>query len=135
MACLKLEDMAILKNRITDLIRRCGTHGAVEKVLAAQKSNRLRHPITQTTCRGRLACLPLSTVQNNRNRLRHLVLVSINWMDECINRDGRCVTGRIRPPIEPVGQSAVMMSAPTVRGYFFNNPTCLSNLVINSVPS
>ncbi len=44
--------------------------GAVEKVRALHKSNRLRPLITQTTCRG-----------------------------------------SIKPPIEPVGQSATLMSA------------------------
>ena len=51
--------------------------------------------------RGRLICLPLSAVLHNLNRLRHLVLASINWMDECINCTGqRVVTGgHISPPL------------------------------------
>ena len=33
-----------------------------------------------TNCRGGLTCPPYGTVLHNCNRLRHLVLVSINWM-------------------------------------------------------
>ncbi len=59
--------------------------GLLKKYCVCTIATALRHIIIQPTCRGRPVCLPLSTVLHDTNRLRRMVLVSINWMDECIN--------------------------------------------------
>ena len=85
--------------------------GAVEKVLFCTNSNAMRRIIIQPTCRGRPVCLPLSAVLHSRNRLRRMVLVSINRVNECINRASQRVTGgHASPPLHCMK-------------YFFNSPT------------
>ncbi len=81
-------------------------NGAVEKVRTSQKSDRCAPHNYPNHLWGQ-TCLPLSAVLHSRNRLHHLVLVSINRVDECINRADQRVTGRTEPPIELVGQSAI----------------------------
>ena len=45
-------------------------------------------------------CLPLSAVLHSRNRLRRMVLVSINRVNEFINRaDQRVTGGHASPPL------------------------------------
>ena len=103
--------MSLLRNiggegRITSVpeLYFCRHDGAVEKVLALHKSNRLRHIIIQPTCRGRPVCLPLSAVLHSCNRLRRMVLVSINRVNECINRANQRVTGgHASPPLPLYG--------------------------------
>ena len=99
---IKVYQPKVEENRTTLYL--CGYAGAVEKVLALHKSNRLRHIIIQPTCRGRPVCLPLSAVLHSRNRLRRMVLVSINRVNECINRANQRVTGgHASPPLPLYG--------------------------------
>ena len=84
----------------------CTNNGAVEKVLfrtiaTACAVNICKPPVgVGGHVSPPLLCLPLSSVQNNRNRLRCMVLVSINRVDECINRaDQRATGGHASPPL------------------------------------
>ncbi len=76
-----------------------------------------RHCMNPTACatklmvtnrRGGLTCPPYGTVLHNCNRLRHLVLVPMNWMDEWIDcADAARLGGHVSPPLPMLGTCAI----------------------------
>ena len=98
------------------LLKKCG-HRTNPTVYATQ----LRKPPVGAD----LYVCPQITVLHGRNRLRHLVLVSINWM-QCITLYGYDTTTPSGCACHP--SEGGECTVPTVRGYFSTVMVCLHKL-------